>query len=333
MLPEHRKSLQRQLPDELAYPYFRGREAAWLLRQRLDRPSRIAQLRRGPLGPLIDRPGVRETVRACGDGRLDGARLQPLADPLETFEAAWTPDGGAAAEAAFGALCDSDILPFIVTFDAWEIDEFGWHWSQTSRRGTNLVVQLNFPEDYTDRFMRLFGGESRRWLEYWSHPVRRDGPITLGWARLDMDPESDEVLIEEIQSDWIRTMKRHAKPLVQAAGKAKKTEARQLLDETQERYAKVWAEATLLAAMAVARRFLGVRRVWLHQPHTGAKLKHIRDTPPPRSLYSDLPRRFCFQPTDRAPEILYRARSQVVSRLRRAPRPVFWHHDLAASAV
>ena len=330
MLPEHRKSLQRQLPDELAFPYFRGREAAWLLGQRLNRPERIATLRRGPLAPLINRPGVRETVRACGDGRLDALRLQPLADPLETFEQRGLPDGGSAAEMAFDALCEADILPLIVTFDAWDGEDGGWRWNQTSRRGTNLVVQVNFPEDYADRFIRLFGEESRRWLEYWSHPVRRDGPITLSWARLDMDPGSDEVLIEEIQTDWLRTMKRHAKPLVQSAGKSKKAEARSLLDETAERYGKIWAEATLLAAMAVARRFLGVRRVWLHQPHTGAKLKHIRDTQPPRSLYSDLPRRFCFQPTDRAPEILYRARSQVVSRLRRAPRPVFWQHDLGA---
>ena len=29
MLPEHRKDLARRLPDELAYPYFAGREFAW----------------------------------------------------------------------------------------------------------------------------------------------------------------------------------------------------------------------------------------------------------------------------------------------------------------
>lgn len=337
MLPEHRQDVARRLPDALAYPYFRGREAAWLLCQRLDRPARIAALRRGPLAPLLDRPGVRETVHACGDGRLTPGRLLPLADPLATLEGRVEPAFDRAAEAAFAALCAADVEPFVVTFDAWaEDDPDDWRWNQTSRRGGNLVVQVNFPEVYVDRFNALFGPARRAWLEYWTHPVRRDGPITMGWARLDMDPDSDEVLIEEVQTDWLRTIRHQRRGLIlhaRSQGDDTERAARRFIDETVERYGRVWAEAVLLAAIAVARGHLGARRIWLHQPHTGARLKNIRDRLPPRSLYSDLPRRFCFAPTDRAPQLLYDARSQVVHRLRRAPRPVFWQMDLDARAA
>lgn len=337
MLPEYRQELARRLPDEMAYPYFRGREAAWLLCQLLDRPARIAALRRGPLAPLLDRPGVRETVRACGDGRLAPGRLLPLADPLATLEGRAAPAFDKAAEAAFAALCGSDIEPFIVTFDSWaEDDPADWRWNQTSRRGSNLVVQVNFPEAYGERFNAIFGPERRSWMEYWTHPVRQDGPITMGWARLDMDPDSDEVLIEEVQTDWLRTIRAHRKGLIRHA-RAQDEDTALLaglfIEETAGRYGRIWAEAVLLAAIAVARGHLGARRIWLHQPHTGAKLKHIRDRLPPRSLYTDLPRRFCFRPTDRAPQLLYEARSQAVHRLRRSTRPVFWRLDLDAPAA
>ena len=335
MLPHHRDELTRRLPGELVYPYFRGREAAWLLHQRLARPARIADLRRGPLAPLVDRPGVRETVRACGDGRLDAARLLPLADPLGTFAPGAALRADRAAEAAFEALCAAEVMDFTVTFCGWlEADQVDfWGWNQTSRKGGNLVVQVNFPDRYGAEFDRIFQRGVRESLEFWGHPVRRDGPITMSWARLDLEPDSEEVLIEEIQTDWLRVLPGSRRRLLSALPKAARPEAEGFIAMTRTRYGRVWAEATLLAAMAVARRFLGARRVWLHQPHTGAKLKNIRDRLPPRSLYTDLPRRFCFGATDRAPEILYRARSQAVHRLRRAPRPVFWQMDLGAPAA
>ena len=334
MLPQYRDKLVRDLPGMLAYPYFRGREAAWVLHQRLDHPQRIAELRRGPLAGLLDRPGVSDTVRACGDGRLTGPRLLPLADPLHLFERERSLPAEKPAEAAFAALCQSDVLPFVVTFDSWVSDgDKDWQWHQTSRRGTNLVVQVNFPDAYCDAFYSGFGEHDRAMLEYWSHPVRRDGPITMSWARLDMEPGGEDVLIEEVQTDWLRTLATNRANLQARRVKAEKHWIADFVDETALRYGKVWAEATMLAAVAVARNLLGARRVWLHQPHTGAKLKRITDRQPPRSLYSDLPRRFAFQPTHRAPDFLYRTRSQAVHRLRRKQSPVFWVLDFDAPAV
>ena len=266
---------------------------------------------------------------------MTGGWRLPLADPLGTFTPGTARRADRAAEAAFEALCAADVLDFTVSFDHWlaaeEVDF--WRWRQTSRKGGNLVVQVNFPDAYGTAFDRIFPRGVRAALEFWGHPVRRDGPITMSWARLDLDPDSDEVLVEEVQTDWLRVLPESRNRLLNALPKAARLRAGSFIDMTRARYGRVWAEATLLAAMAVARRFLGARRVWLHQPHTGAKLKNIRDRLPPRSLYAELPRRFCFGPTDRAPEILYRARSQAVHRLRRAPRPVFWQMDLEAPAA
>ena len=334
MLPKDRDILVRDLPGELAYPYFKGREAAWVLHQRLKKDVQIARLRRGPLGALVTRPGIRETVTECGDGRLTAERLLPLADPLRLFEMKGQLPTGRPAEAAFDALCAAEILPFIVTFDSWlnEGDD-DLQWNQTSRRGCNLVVQVNFPDSYAEEFRALFGSHERANLEYWSHPVRRDGPITMSWARLDMDPDGEEVLIEEIQSDWLRAVSRNKHHLKRHRTKSDRALIEKFIEITAARFGKVWAEATMLAALAVARNLLRARRIWLHQPHSGAKLKRITDRLPPRSIYTDLPRRFCFEPTHRAPEILYRARSQAVHRLRRQHLPVFWMMDLEAPAA
>lgn len=42
------------------------------------------------------------------------------------------------------------------------------------------------------------------WLFYHGHPVRKDDVETLAWARIDLDFASNQALIEEIQSDWVK---------------------------------------------------------------------------------------------------------------------------------
>lgn len=326
MKTEHLKILSEALPDVLPYPFYRGREAAWLLHQQMTGPAKVSSLRRGRLGPLLARTPVNDVVAACGDGVLTPDRLLPIADPWLTFD----PDTDLAmdrpSEAAFAALCAADVIPYVVTFDQWAMDreEINWRQLQISRRGGNLVVQVNFPEQFERQFAQWFGWDARRGLEYYLHPVRRDGPITMAWARLDMDPNGEDVLIEELQTDFLRRLKSWRNHLAADAGRKRKTAAKRFIDHVLERHAATWAEATLLAAIAVARTELGARRIWLHQPHSGARLKNVQHGVPPRSLYSDLPRRFGFAPTDRAPGFLYPSRSQVVSRLRRSGRPVFW---------
>ena len=49
---------------------------------------------------------------------------------------------------------------------------------------------------------------------------------------------------------------------------------------------------------------LGIQRIYYHAYESGCVLKHINSTKPPRSLYTELPRKFCFEKTTQAPEFL-----------------------------
>jgi len=164
-------------------------------------------------------------------------------------------------------------------------------------------------------------------------PVRRDGPITMGWARLDMDPWGEDLLIEEIQTDWLRWLGTWRDRLLRRVPRVERADAQRFLDATHRDHARDWDRVVMLAVLSFAVRDLGIRRIWLHQPHSGAKLKRIHQGPlPPRSIYTDLPRRFGFQATDRAPDFLYRARSKAIANLRRSGKPVFWCLDLTTAA-
>ena len=323
------------LPDQIVYPHFAEREAPWLLHRRLTGRTRIADLRRGPLAPLLARPGVREIVANCGDGLIEPHQLLPLADPLYAFGRERELMIDRPTETAFDLAAVADWRMFTLSFAGWaeQHRDYNWRYLQLSRAGGNLVLQLNFPEPYRAAFERTFAAGDRRCLEYYGHPVRRDGPITMAWARLDLDTWGEDVLIEELQTDWLRAMRSSRRGLTAQGSKQVRARRAAFIEATNRCFARDWSRVLMLAVLIFASRELGARRVWMHQPRTGAKLKNIRGIEPPRSLYTDLPRRFGFQRTDRAPEFLYKTRSQVLARLRRAGQPLFWRLDLDASAV
>ena len=327
MHPSFRSELAALLPGELPYPYFPAREAPWLLLHRMSGPQKIAVLRRGPLAGLLSRPGMAEVLAACGDGTLSPRQLLPLADPLEAFGMERQLMTDRASEAAFDVAAAADWVPFNITFTTWGSMETGgyWRWAQISRKGENLVLQLNFPEHFVADFEYFGGKVLRKRCETSVHPVRLDHKMTLSWVRLDFDPWGEDVLIEEIQSDWIRVF-REALKRWQSPGK--NSELAEVLRHGMATYGLTWARASMLAALALSVREFGVRRIWMHQPDTGTKLKAIDDIQPPRSLYTDLPKRFGFRPTDRAPDFLYRARGKALANLRRSGRPLFWLLDL-----
>ena len=62
----------------------------------------------------------------------------------------------------------------------------------------------------------------------------------------------------------------------------------------------------LAASLWFLREEIGIRRVWFHDHKTGQLLKRIGDRMPPRSLYSRLPRKFCFRKVTDSPEFLAR---------------------------
>ena len=62
----------------------------------------------------------------------------------------------------------------------------------------------------------------------------------------------------------------------------------------------------LAATIWFLREEIGISRIYYHTHEYGAQLKRIRWGLPPRSLYTSLPRRFCFERTEEAPEFLVR---------------------------
>jgi len=85
----------------------------------------------------------------------------------------------------------------------------------------------------------------------------------------------------------------------------------------QHRLNKLWDEALLSAALWFLKEELGVTTIWYHTFATGNKLKRIKYTPPPRSLYSKLPRRFCFTETSEHPDFMLHDKSfrRVIKRI------------------
>lgn len=326
MDPKFQEELRELLPEELSYPYFRGREAAWMLARRVAGPSRISDLRKRPANRLLEKNPLRELISRCGDGLLKPSDLAPLAEPFRVFDAP-QPVAGPGVD----VLLDQEIHWLTVSFGNWQACEAGWRLAQLSRPGENLVLQVNFPDWHNKKIERIRG--SYYWdTDYCHHPIRSGETTTLAWARIDLDPWGEDMLIEEIQSDWLRILpQQRSKVLGKKRGLYKSLRLQEKLnyiDETLKTYRPIWAQATMLAAVAFGVSELGVKRIWLHQYETGQRLKNIQNGHAPRSIYTDLPRQFGFEATHKAPKFIARARPRVLGRLRRMKRPAFWLLDL-----
>ncbi|MCM8579165.1 hypothetical protein [Accumulibacter sp.] len=296
--------MDRQTADEVLeclvgertlYHYYRDRYSIGLLRHLSRRQAlRIAALKQSPYAQLLQKPRVRNILADSGGKEIDDMQL---------------------ARHDY----DADQTDFVLTLGTWGSElKRETCWKQTSRPGYNLVLQLNFCRRHDRLFQRLgYTGDS---FNYRGHPVseRRN---TLAWARIDLDWQTGTALIEEIQSDWIRRVawlgERVAGRLKSGQQPADETRYCGLkcsLQTTQEycrfalgRYAAIWAEAMLWATIAFVREELGLQRIYYHSEESGRLLKNIRGKLPPRSLYTDLPRKFCFVPTQETPEFLLRA--------------------------
>ncbi|MEO0830773.1 MAG: hypothetical protein AAFY03_09985, partial [Pseudomonadota bacterium] len=209
-------------------------------------------------------------------------------------------------------------------------------WTQMSRKGGNLVIQLGFPSDHASLLGRHFRKEVRWKFEASHHPIRDTGRPTLAWARVDV--EGDHMLIEEIQSDWLRFVSLFVQDLAKHEPQSRELRVHQEYERELVRlYAKRWPTAMLLATLSTAVEHFGVRHVWMHQPSVGAVLKGINGRQPPRSLYTQLPRGFCFEATQDVPPMLEtrfhpshlrRKKMRKLAIACRTGAPLFWHLDL-----
>lgn len=293
MLLKTYEQLIARLPPQIPFRYQKGAYALMLLRWAIGPGLPVRDLRRGPLAPLLDKPVVRSALARVHDGVLRPQHLQLPVGPA---------------------------FDYVLTFGGYEgtgLDD------QVSRPGLNLVVQINFDAHHDARLERLLP-DNRELFMAGGHPVHAE-LNTLAWARVDVtDVLADgsgriqprEALIEEVQTDWVREAKdQHdwAKAVVEggleAAGGDENTLRvacgfTEYVRHVLTPHTGHWDELTLAAALWVLREKLKIPRIFAHTWESGLVLKDMREYPPPRSLYTKLPRRFAFGKTQTYPDFL-----------------------------
>lgn len=321
MKTEFAEALARQMPFETRFLYYADRESPWLFARAMPERAPVAALKAGPLARWLNRPLMRPVVAACG-GTLARADVEAVADAeryglMDDLSRA----AGEGVAAAF-ALPWQD---FAISFTTWgRAQTHGW--DQTSRPGSSLVIQLGFPSDHVALMGHYLLLGERKLFEYAEHPIRTHGRPTLAWARVDI--EDGVALIEEVQSDWLRTALVLAERSRDRRARTRHTRSLEGYEaELRQRYGKVWPRAMMLATLTVLAD-MGVREVFMHQAATGRVMKRIPGRAPPASIYTALPKSFAFVPTNEVPPFIQRVRRKDLGRLRRAKAPLFWHLSL-----
>jgi hypothetical protein len=291
----HLQHLLRRLPSEgISFPYFKDRYALMLLSYFVREERYVRDVKSSRFAGLLAKSTLKDLARHLSDGRITRSALEGVRHryPVE----------------------------FVLTLDRYGVEHS--HPCQTSRGEMNLVVQVNFPAAH-DRAMRRMlapGDESFTLEPYSDHPVS-SAHNTMAWVRIDLDPCSEEALIEEVQNDWIRNVldqRGVAEMLLDDDDGVRKFQGRcgtvcaprdflYYCDRVLRPYAAIWSEAALAAAIWFLVEKLGMRRIFYHTHVSGAILKGADDAP--ISLYSDLPRRFCFREVRECPEFLIRQAS------------------------
>lgn len=296
------------------YFYHKDRYALMLLSYQIGQGMTVADLKKSHLKGLLQKPQVKKILAGLSDGFVE-------ARSLENY---WA----------------DDIKPFLLTLGRW--GGYERDWQQTTRRGYNLVVQLNFSNAHDSVYRDLVKPGRDVMLNYGAHPVLKPCRSdifreTLAWARLDIDFDTNEVLIEEIQSDWVRK----AKAMMLDAQKycdddnlfsdwwdveGKASNVIKYVKQELLPYTKMWDEAVLAATIDFVRNELGISRVYYHSFESGPALKCI-DGNSPRNLYTKLPKRFCFEKTDESPMFLQNDK-RFKRMIRKMAAPLWFRMDL-----
>ncbi len=283
------------LPSERTlYYYYKDRYSIALLHHlssSYQKGLSVAALKASDYAPLLQKPRIKNILSGLG---------HQLPDPSY-----WTRHDYDQAQETF-----------ILTLGLWgDRKQSNWRWQQTSRPGCNLVLQMNFSRKHDHEYAKLKADNEP--FTYRGHPVS-DKRHTLAWARIDLDFHNNCALIEEIQNDWLREvaeLKRRIDNKIKAGVSLSENTniwgltcplavSQHYCRFVLERYTPIWDEAMLWATISFLREEIGIRHIFYHSMESGKILKHIGGTLPPRSLYTNLPRRFCLSPTAEAPEFL-----------------------------
>lgn len=265
------------------YTYGKDWYAIQLLRREMQGEMAITELKKTSFGKLLNKPRVKRWLGSLGKSTVNAEDLALLwPDDSETFRLT------------------------LGRFDGC---------AQTSRRGKdgwNLVLQMNLNEADARFVEKAIPERSDDPFEWLCHPIHEGRHRTLAWARIDIDWDSGEALIEEIQNDRLREVKE----LLDFAQRKKESKIERwgvelsasfLRDywKKQLRVARdVWDEAMLSAAIQLIVDELGIRRIYYHTHESGSVYKGVGAEDAPKSLYTTLPKKFCFQKTQEAPRFL-----------------------------
>lgn len=298
--------------------YWPGREAALLLRLAYPQGARIADIKRSRFAPLLQRPAVKAVMATAGDGALRGEMLDVWPDDVRWY-------------------CHA------LGYKLWGASKKGAaRHKQVSRPGYSLALLLNFSGAHDERYRAIFGRDAPNYFTDHGHP-HAEGTMrkTCSWVRIDIAPETGEAVIEEVQNDWLRkagwrcdaalrrceTEGPQAEIRVQGRTKVAADQIIHYWNEAAGPHHDVWGEAALSAALVFLVETVGIRTIWMHTSATGARVKRIEGTPPPRSIYEDLPRRFCFERTRETPRFLSGEVSKPMRRFLNSGEAEFWRHQ------
>ena len=247
--------------------------------------SYISDVKSSGFARLLQRPKVKQFIAAQGDGRISVNRLQQLIH--ENYQS------------------------YVITLSSWGNSD-DHEWDQTSVPGANLVVQINLTNQHDELLRRLKIENEHFRLDF--HPIHST-KSSMSWARIDFDFNTGEALIEEIQNDWLREAAWQSRLAKRATLRGDdfyycfgdKISAKNMLQYTQtllNQYQKIWQETTLFYAIQIIKQEIGIDKIFYHSFLTGALLKNIQGSLPPKSLYTQLPKKFCFSPCEQGPEFI-----------------------------
>lgn len=137
-----------------------------------------------------------------------------------------------------------------------------------------------------------------------THPYVKD---QIGWIRVEIDPNNEYLLVDEIQSDHSNagyrlkhTQNDHEINKVRSALKHKYRLSDEDLNKLLEEYVSVLKDFPNIANQAVVKfaNQNGIKRIFWHTYDSGMKLK---DNSPPKSLYDKTPKENFFMPSPNKP--------------------------------
>lgn len=270
--------------------YFKDKYALQLLSHKFEDNSKLSDIRQSEYSKLLDKQVVKNLTQGFGNGLWNSNQANNYWPANQSY--------------------------FSYELASWG-EESKWRKSgyfQVSRPEKNLVLQVLFGGNHNNKFNRILGANLQEHLTYKLHPVHAK-QNTMGWARMDIDLDRGEVLIEEIQNDWFRLLKglklqfeeivagrRQATDLFEEVGMVR---LQNYIDYIRP-IMRIWDELVMSSVIEFIRQELGIKIIWYHTFDTGNNFKELNSysNKPPVSLYTKLPNKFCFQLNQEGPEML-----------------------------